>query len=94
MPVLTSLALQQQWKSVAVPTATRSQRCCWPQAGSNPPEDALLDFRLYLPKSWCADRERRERAQVPADVEFTTKPALGAGMITGAGVPFAWVAAR
>ena len=56
---------------------------------------ALFDFRLYLPKAWCADRERRERAHVPDDVAFTTKPALGTAMITaaaGAGVPFAWVA--
>ena len=56
---------------------------------------ALFDFRLYLPKAWCADRERRERARVPDEVAFTTKPALGTAMITGAagaGVPFAWVA--
>ena len=56
---------------------------------------ALLDFRLYLPKAWCADRERRERARVPDGVEFTTKPALGTAMVAGAagaGVPFAWVA--
>ena len=56
---------------------------------------ALFDFRLYLPKAWCADRERREHARVPDDVPFTTKPALGTAMIsrrTGAGVPFAWVA--
>ena len=26
---------------------------------------ALFDFRLYLPKAWCADRERREQAHVP-----------------------------
>lgn len=25
----------------------------------------LYDFRLYLPKQWCSDRERRKRAQVP-----------------------------
>ena len=56
---------------------------------------ALFDFRLYLPKAWCADRGRRERARVPDDVPFTTKPALGTAMIAGvagAGVPFAWVA--
>ena len=38
----------------------------------------------------------RERARVPDDVPFTTKPALGTAMIAGAagaGVPFAWVAA-
>jgi SRSO17 transposase len=57
---------------------------------------ALFDFRLYLPKAWCQDEARRERAHVPDKAEFTTKPALGTAMITGAastGVPFAWVAA-
>ena len=44
---------------------------------------ALSGFRLYLPKAWCADRERRERARVPDDVPFTTKPALGTAMIAG-----------
>ena len=56
----------------------------------------LFDFRLYLPKAWCHDGKRRERAHVPAETEFTTKPALGTAMITAAadtGVPFAWVAA-
>jgi SRSO17 transposase len=56
---------------------------------------ALFDFRLYLPKAWCADRGRRERARVPDDAQFTTKPALGTAMVAGAagaGVPFAWVA--
>jgi SRSO17 transposase len=57
---------------------------------------ALFDFRLYLPKQWCKDEQRRQRAHVPDDVEFATKPALGTAMITGAaggGVPFAWAAA-
>ena len=57
---------------------------------------ALFDFRLYLQKAWCAGRARRERAHVPGDVVFATKPALGTAMITGAagaGVPFAWAAA-
>jgi SRSO17 transposase len=56
---------------------------------------ALFDFRLYLPKQWCAGRKRRERAHIPANVEFKTKTELGAAMVTGAigaGVPFAWVA--
>ena len=57
---------------------------------------ALFDFRLYLPKAWCHDGERRERAHVPDETEFTTKPAQGTAMITAAadaGVPFAWAAA-
>src|SRR5438045_8247225 len=45
---------------------------------------ALFDFRLYLPKAWCADRGRRERAQVPADVVFQTKTELARDMVTGA----------
>jgi SRSO17 transposase len=56
---------------------------------------ALYDFRLYLPRSWCQDTSRRERAQVPGEVEFATKTELGTQMITGAisaGVPFAWMA--
>ena len=43
-----------------------------------------------------ATGQRRERAHVPDDTEFATKPALGTAMITGAadaGVPFAWAAA-
>ena len=57
---------------------------------------ALFDFRLYLPRSWCLDARRRQRAHVPDEVAFTTKPALGTAMLTGAasaGVPFAWAAA-
>jgi len=56
----------------------------------------LFDFRLYLPKAWCQDKERRQRARVPQEAEFTAKPALGTAMITaaaGAGVPLAWAAA-
>jgi len=56
----------------------------------------LFDFRLYLPKQWCKDEQRRQQAHVPDDVEFATKPALGTAMITAAadaGAPFAWAAA-
>ncbi len=57
---------------------------------------ALFDFRLYLPKAWCRDEQRRQRAHIPDGTGFATKPALGTAMITAAaaaGVPFAWVAA-
>ena len=56
---------------------------------------ALFDFLLYLPRSWCQDTARRQRAHVPADVEFATKTQLGTQMVTAAisaRIPFAWVA--
>jgi SRSO17 transposase len=56
---------------------------------------ALFDFRLYLPKAWCQNKKRRERAQVPAEVGFATKTELGTAMVAGAvtgAVPFSWVA--
>jgi SRSO17 transposase len=54
----------------------------------------LLDRRLYLPASWCSDPARRQRAHVPEDVVFQTKPQLAMQMLQGAwqrGVPMAWV---
>src|SRR6266567_5701078 len=55
----------------------------------------LFNFRLYLPKQWCADRRRRERAQVPEGTVFATKTEQGTEMVTEAvtaGVPFGWAA--
>ena len=55
----------------------------------------LFDFRLYLPKPWCEDRTRRERAQVPEGTVFATKTEQGAEMVTEAvtaSMPFGWVA--
>jgi SRSO17 transposase len=55
----------------------------------------LFNFRLYLPKPWCADRWQRERAQIPGDTVFATKTEQGTEMVTGAvaaSVPFAWLA--
>ena len=56
---------------------------------------APYDFRRYLPKAWCADKQRRERAKVPEDIGFKTKTELGAVMVTdaiSAGVPFGFLA--
>ena len=55
---------------------------------------ALIDRALYVPKSWAGDADRRQRAGVPDDVEFATKPALATTMIeraVQAGTPAAWV---
>ena len=62
---------------------------------ASPAGRALIDRRVYLPRSWASDRSRCTAAGVPADVEFATKPELALDMITDAvvaGMPAAWVA--
>src|SRR4030095_16979665 len=41
------------------------------QAGS-----LTVAWQLYLPKEWAEDLQRRERAGVPQELEFATKPAI------------------
>jgi SRSO17 transposase len=45
--------------------------------GVTPAGTALLDHQLYLPQSWAADAERREKTAVPAAISFQTKPQIG-----------------
>ena len=35
-----------------------------------------IAYRLYLPKEWAEDAERRDKTEVPARVEFQTKPEI------------------
>jgi SRSO17 transposase len=64
---------------------------------ASPAGRALIDRRLYLPKSWTGDRPRCMAAGVPTDTGFATKPELALEMITeaaAAGMPAAWVTAE
>ena len=45
-------------------------------AYATPAGTALADHRLYLPKEWASDPDRREETHVPEDVQFRTKPEL------------------
>jgi SRSO17 transposase len=40
-----------------------------------------IAYRLYLPKEWAEDAERREKAEVPAEVELQTKPEIALDQI-------------
>jgi SRSO17 transposase len=49
-----------------------------------------IAYRLYLPKDWAENAERREKAEVPEEVEFQTKPDIALDQIRAAveaGVP-------
>jgi len=57
---------------------------------------ALVDRRLYLPKGWAEDRKRREKAGVPDEIVFATKPAIARELVArilDEGVPCAFVLA-
>jgi SRSO17 transposase len=56
---------------------------------------APLDRRLYLPREWADDRQRRRATHVPQDVRFQESWRIGLDLIerSGAGLPFGWIAA-
>ncbi|MDR0305430.1 MAG: IS701 family transposase [Chitinispirillales bacterium] len=57
--------------------------------GHNP-----IDRRLYMPQEWIDDTERREKAGVPEELTFQTKPQMALEMIqdaTDSGIPYTWV---
>ena len=53
--------------------------------GVTPGGSALLDHRLYLPEAWCETArgaaDRREKAHIPEEVAFRTKPRIAAELV-------------
>lgn len=47
-------------------------------------EHVPIDFALYLPRTWTEDPGRREKARVPKDAVFKTKPELALDLIAHA----------
>jgi SRSO17 transposase len=43
-----------------------------------------IAYRLYLPKEWTEDAKRREKAEVPEQIEFQTKPEIALDRIRAA----------
>src|SRR5262249_61501927 len=51
--------------------------------------------RLYLPREWAEDRQRRRRTHVPPEAVFEESWRVGLALLdrSGPDLPFAWVAA-
>jgi SRSO17 transposase len=55
---------------VAVTCCYTDRRATWP-----------VGVRLYVPKTWAEDAERRRQARVPEGVEFQTKPEIALALL-------------
>ena len=57
-------------------------------------EHALVNVRLYLPKEWALDQQRRRKCSVPRAVRFRTRHELALEMLDdqGAVLPHGWIA--
>jgi SRSO17 transposase len=55
---------------IAVTCCYTDRQATWPVA-----------VRLYLPKTWAHDLERRHQARVPAEVAFQTKPEIALALL-------------
>ncbi len=56
-------------------------------------DHALLDFRLYLPKEWARDEQRRQACHVPPEIRYQTRQEQCVEMLDAwrAQVPHGWV---
>ena len=57
-------------------------------------EHALVDMRLYLPKEWTQNNQRRKKAGVPKEIRFRTRHQLCLEMLEqhGSRLPHTWIA--
>lgn len=46
-----------------------------------PAGHAVIEARLYVPRDWADDHQRRRAAGIPGDLEFSTKPQLAAEIV-------------
>lgn len=55
----------------------------------------LVDRRLYLPKTWVKDPDRRKKARVPPEIEYRTSVELALDLYVKLAprLPFAWLVA-
>lgn len=42
-----------------------------------------VSYQLYLPREWSDDSARRQKADVPEEIEFATKPEIATGQLRG-----------
>jgi SRSO17 transposase len=57
-------------------------------------EHALVSTRLYLPREWAKDKDRRRKCHVPREVRFKTRHELSLDMLDELGhlLPHGWIA--
>jgi SRSO17 transposase len=51
---------------------------------ANRSEHVPIDFELYVPERWFADKERRRKARIPDELVFKTKPEIALDLIARA----------
>ena len=51
---------------------------------ANPSASLPIAYRLYLPEDWANDEARREKARVPDELDFQTKPEIALAQLEAA----------
>jgi SRSO17 transposase len=90
----TSVGVERQYSGTLgkVGNCQLAVTCCY----TDPQATWPVVARLYLPKTWAHDPERRQQARVPEEIAFQTKPAIALALLDQAqawGVPHRCVVA-